>query len=201
MKPLAERECDYCGNKFYIYHRKRLEQDKIFCSKECLNNYRKSTNPNYKKCAYCGKLVYRRPNHTEKDKSKRFYCCTEHMGKHRKILMLGENNPNYNNIRRKDGDIMYKNGYIYERVISHPFGDEDGWVRQHRLVAEKYLLNDENSVCINNKRYLSPEYDVHHIDFDKHNNDVNNLVVLTRSEHAKIHSRLRAEKLKNSTGV
>lgn len=89
---------------------------------------------------------------------------------------------------------MYKNGYIYERVMSHPFSDEDGWVRQHRLVAEKYLLNNENSVCIDGKMYLAHGYDVHHIDFDKHNNDVSNLMVLTRSEHIKLHSKFRAKK-------
>lgn len=32
------------------------------------------------------------------------------------------------------------------------------------------------------------EYDVHHVDFDKSNNDISNLQLLTRSEHRKIHN-------------
>jgi hypothetical protein len=31
-------------------------------------------------------------------------------------------------------------------------------------------------------------YEIHHIDGDKHNNDIENLKLLTRAEHQKIHS-------------
>ena len=69
-------------------------------------------------------------------------------------------------------------------------------MREHRLVAEKYLLNETNSVEINGERYLKPEYDVHHKNFDKLDNRVENLEVLTRSDHLKLH-----HKLKNSNVI
>lgn len=34
---------------------------------------------------------------------------------------------------------------------------------------------------------IPPEYDVHHIDFDHHNNDINNLLLLPRELHQRLH--------------
>ena len=38
---------------------------------------------------------------------------------------------------------------------------------------------------------LDDDYDVHHIDFDKQNNDINNLQLLTRVEHMRLHFELQ----------
>lgn len=126
-------------------------------------------------------------------KQKHFCCSYECTAILRKTIYLKENNPNFGNhiLAKKENDIMYKNGYIWEKHSDHPFATDKGWVRQHRIVAEKYLLNEENSVVIDGKRYLSPNYDVHHIDLDKHNNCPENLLVLTRSEHQKLHRSLK----------
>lgn len=59
---------------------------------------------------------------------------------------------------------------------------------EHRLVAEKYLLTDENSIVVDGKRYLSKDYVVHHKDHNRQNNDVSNLVVLTKEDHVKLHA-------------
>lgn len=192
-KLIGIRQCALCGIDVPIYHKDRWIRENIFCCKKHENQYRKQHNPNYFPCCVCGKLVYRKPSYRKQNNIHHIYCGLECMGKHRKEIMIGENNPNYNNIRRQDGDIMYKNGYIWERRINHPFADKEGWVRQHRLVAEQYLLNDENSIEINNVKYLNPNYDVHHKDFDKHNNKVDNLIVLTRSEHQKLHQQIKRE--------
>lgn len=76
----------------------------------------------------------------------------------------------------------------------HPFCNIDGRVFEHRLVAEQYLLNDDNSIEINGKRYLKPEFIVHHIDENKKNNDVNNLIVMTEREHRILHNKKRPRK-------
>lgn len=70
---------------------------------------------------------------------------------------------------------------------SHPFATKSGYIREHRLIAEYYLLTEENSVLINNKKYLSPKFEVHHKDLNKLNNNKDNLQVLTKSEHQKLH--------------
>lgn len=43
------------------------------------------------------------------------------------------------------------------------------------------------------KKYLSPNYDVHHINQNKLDNRVENLMVLTRSEHKKLHHKIKRE--------
>lgn len=97
-------------------------------------------------------------------------------------------------------------GYVKIRKSEHPFKDCDGFVFEHRLVAEKYLLTDKNSITINGKRYLKPEYDVHHKDENKLNNSKDNLQIMTRSEHISYHSKKRKKinnnwhPLKNKSG-
>jgi hypothetical protein len=90
------------------------------------------------------------------------------MAEYRKTSMLGENNPNYGNKGSKNplwksDEKINSYGYKKIRCLDHPFKDCDGFVMEHRLVAEKYLLNDKNSIEVNGTRYLKPEYDVHHI--------------------------------------
>lgn len=91
---------------------------------------------------------------------------------------------------KSDERISYY-GYRLIRKLDHPFKNSDDMVFEHRLVAEQYLLNESNSVDIDGKSYLSPEYDVHHIDFDRLHNTPDNLLVLTKSEHMKWHSDMR----------
>lgn len=49
--------------------------------------------------------------------------------------------------------------------------------RKHRIIVEEYL-----------GRNLRDDEVVHHIDGDKRNNSISNLVVVTRAEHARIHA-------------
>lgn len=50
-----------------------------------------------------------------------------------------------------------------------------------------YLIKKYFNI-IDGKYYLKPEIDVHHIDKNGLNNDINNLIPLTRSEHTSIHN-------------
>ena len=110
--------------------------------------------------------------------------------------LIGEKNPTWKGGKRKT---CY--GYISVYTPEHPFGDKTTKrVFEHRLIAEKYLLDKENSIEINGKRYLKPEYDVHHIDFDRTNNDVNNLIVLKKSEHRKLHCKMNPQNRNTETG-
>ena len=58
----------------------------------------------------------------------------------------------------------------------------DGKTRQeHRLVWEAAHVT------------IPDGYEIHHVDGNGHNNSLDNLVLLSRSEHAKLHAKLRKE--------
>ena len=76
----------------------------------------------------------------------------------------------------------------YVKILSkqHP-NNVKGFVLEHRLVVEKKL-----------GRYLKKEEVVHHIDFDKKNNNLNNLMLFKNNkEHIKFHTKLKQFGLTN----
>lgn len=72
---------------------------------------------------------------------------------------------------------MTKNGYVYILNKEHPNCNKRGFVLEHRLVIEKQL-----------GRYLTNEEIVHHINENKSDNRIENLQIVTNSEHTKLHN-------------
>lgn len=66
-------------------------------------------------------------------------------------------------------------GYVLVRNPSHPLCDINGFVREHRLVMERHL-----------GRILDRQENVHHINGDKSDNRIENLVVCSNSEHHRL---------------
>lgn len=72
--------------------------------------------------------------------------------------------------------------YLCELAPDNPRATEDGYVYTHVLMAEKKL-----------GRYLTSEECVHHIDEDKYNNDLDNLMVFkTKADHSAFHKGVEA---------
>lgn len=183
------QNCVVCSKSVEIYHLKRLGKD-VTCSRECMGINRKKE-PNCV-CAVCSTAFRLKPNLLAK--SKHPPCCsTACLGKLRKTLYVGENNPNY--LNRGESNPLHKGyriehaGYYYVYAPEHPFCEPtmSGRIREHRLVAEQHHLTEENSVIVDGIRYLNPEFDVHHKDENKLNNDPLNLEVLSRAEHMRLH--------------
>ena len=144
-------------------------------------------------CDVCGKLFHRKPSHIKK--SKRHYCSKACHYIDKQNYMSGEGNHQYGlkgpaNASWGSDKKESRFGYIQRRCLDHPFRDKADFVFEHRLVAEKYLLTEENSVEIDGKKYLKPDYVVHHKDFDRKNNRPENLQVMTKAEHQAFHSKL-----------
>ena len=80
--------------------------------------------------------------------------------------------------------------YIYEYLPSHPKCSQTGRVRQHRLIIEQNykLFNPIYFEEINNIFVLKDDYDIHHINEIKTDNRLENLQILTRSEHTSLHN-------------
>ena len=195
-KLLCIKKCDNCGTNVEIRHKKRLNNKNFFCSKQCeaefkKNQYKQKDENYYNcECPICGKKFHLKPYQLKKYKM--HYCSIECHKKAKMEYMKGEKNHQYGlkgskNASWKSDKKITNYGYIKIRCIEHPFKDCDGFVFEHRLIAEKYLLNDENSVEINGKKYLKPEYVVHHIDMNKKNNVPSNLKIMTLEEHTSLH--------------
>lgn len=194
----VKRTCDWCGKEFDC-QRFRTEKGRnhLFCSIKCKAEFDRAQTPLNCTCSVCGKKYHMKQSHIDKYGSK--YCSIECHKKAKEQYMKGELNHQYglkgdkNASWKSDERISYY-GYKLIRQLDHPFANCDGFVFEHRLVAEKYLLNDENCVIIDGIKYLSPDFIVHHIDFDRLNNSKDNLIVMSESEHAKIHRKLKDER-------
>lgn len=84
------------------------------------------------------------------------------------------------------GHTVIYGGYVFELCPDHPKGNRFGFVAQHRLIVERAL-----------GYYLQSHQLVHHIDHNKANNDLDNLQVMSKGDHLRLHRR-QARELKYS---
>lgn len=83
----------------------------------------------------------------------------------------GKNHHNW-----KGGKISKGNGYVGIWKPEHYKADKQGYVYEHTLVMEQKI-----------KRKISKEEEIHHINLNKKDNDINNLCLCSHKEHIKIH--------------
>lgn len=127
-------------------------------------------------CEYCGKefeirnCVLRRPQ---------THCCSRSCGYY---LRLSTPEDILGNQRRPGVKRTYAKSWViirgYIRFNRGPYRNRV----LHRVVMEKHL-----------GRRLKSTETVHHIDCNKLNNTIDNLLLMTVSEHKKLHDKLRAE--------
>lgn len=83
--------------------------------------------------------------------------------------------------RRWNGGRQMRRGRLYILVGSeHPMAGPSGYVAEYRLIAAEKI-----------GRYLTTDEHVHHVDLDETNNAPDNLVVLSRSQHMRVHMLIR----------
>lgn len=145
------------------------------------------------KCPICGKAFHIKPSRIKK--AKEHYCSQKCFYESKRESMKGPKNHQYGlrgklNSSWEGGRHLSTYGYIVVYSPQHPFARKNDLVFEHRLVAEKYLLTEENSVEINGKRYLAPGYVVHHKNGIKTDNRPENLQIMTLSEHQTFHNKI-----------
>lgn len=79
----------------------------------------------------------------------------------------------------KTGRLVTEDGYIKVQCGNHPWLRKNHYMSEHVKVMEEYI-----------GRRIRPNEVVHHKDGNKTNNEILNLVLLTRREHHRLHSRI-----------
>lgn len=90
--------------------------------------------------------------------------------------VIMRNNPFGERAYHWKGGRKNNNGYVMIYSPDHPYRDQQGYVREHRLVVEKHL-----------DRLLSSEEVVHHLNGVRNDNRYENLSILDKDDHDKIH--------------
>lgn len=79
------------------------------------------------------------------------------------------------NGRWKGGKMIDRNGYVLIKNRQHPYANNCGYVREHRIIMEQHI-----------GRYLQPNEVIHHKNHVKDDNRIENLMLLNNaSEHNK----------------
>ena len=148
-------------------------------------------------CPVCSVAFLVRP--TRLRRSKNVCCSRECSSILRKTTMKGSNNHQYglrgslNSTWKSDVGITNL-GYLAQNQHTNCTSRHDGSVLVHRSIVEEHLkLNDADSdylSTVQGQHRLSQSVDVHHIDENKLNFKLANLLITTRGEHTSMHNKM-----------
>lgn len=187
---------------------------KDFCSYSCYEGWLKFNKTPNCECAICKKQMYLKPSRLKRVKHG-ITCSIKCGAKLKSQYFKKDGNHQYGligdlNSSFKGDIILNQAGYIIEYCAGHPKPNDTSIkgvrVLQHRLVVERNYKKFDSKFFENIDGWvvLKDEYDVHHINEIKTDNRIENLMILTKSEHATLHNRLiytKAKKFDSIIGV
>ena len=165
-----EVKCNICGKMFKRKPSKIINRKHHFCSKKCnmvwlkKNNYKGGKKES--KCSYCSKKIVQYPYQIKR--AKLHFCNGQCQGKFfvtlYKGLYKGENSPSW-----QGGKSFEPYGLDFNKKLKGQIRKRDNYTCQECYQTEKdlgYILR------------------IHHIDYNKKNNNPTNLIGLCKSCHA-----------------
>ena len=185
------KKCKHCGEEFLTY--KHAEHN--FCSRICYNQQPTPKLPNGPKripnpCEQCGKLIQRRQRDSK-------YCSKECQYEGMRIPRISRTcihckKPYTVKHQEKDSKYCSKKCYNeYLRAQSNEIILRSGHVAVRESGTSKYRPKHVVVMEAHLGRALYPNEIVHHINYDKQDNRIENLAVMTKEEHGFAHGTIR----------
>lgn len=184
--------CEHCSQPFWVFKSEVEKQSRRFCSMACRKTVmaakpkppKKAKEQVFKICKTCN-VEFRVPLCR---KETALYCSQKCKGSDPAYKLSSSKAQRQEKSARFQGGSVGKRGYMKvkawgEETAVHTFA--------HRTIVA-YALAAENPAhpfltTIDGLTRLRPEIHVHHIDRDKLNNDMNNLLAVTASAHSRLH--------------
>ncbi|WP_455637195.1 HNH endonuclease signature motif containing protein [Parabacteroides sp.] len=196
--------CD-CGNEVIVPGNQLTSGLTKSCG--CLKLNRPNTKVHCH-CDWCGKPISMK--RYSYNRAKYHYCSVKCSSMHKTVVYKGKNNHQYGlkgvlNSSFKNGNLKVKNNSLIEDMVyvgEWYKGNVHGRVKAHRYLFENnyYIYDEAYFDIIDGWHYLKPKIEVHHIDFNHNNNDITNLIPLTKSEHISLHNKYREKDRDYKTG-
>jgi hypothetical protein len=92
--------------------------------------------------------------------------------------------------RWQGGRVKHSQGYMRALAPDHPRADQSGYVLEHILLAEAKL-----------GRPLEDGEEVHHLNGDRADNRLENLQVLSKSDHIRLHNGMHPREMAVASGM
>ena len=197
-------KCIVCGKENYPIDTSKFPDR--FCSYHCYEKWLMFNNTPNCKCAVCGRPMYLKQYRI--NRAKNGVVCSDECNKlNRAKFMSGEGNHQYG-IKGKDnasfkGELIYNDaGYILEYRPDHPKANNRGRVLQHRLVVEDNheLFDSKFFSEIDGSFILKDEFVVHHKNEIVTDNRIENLQIMTKGDHIRLHNSEKVIIRDNKTG-
>lgn len=168
---VPNQACPQCSQPFYASPA-RIARTKgvMYCSRACQSAAAQDRPPKpaNRTCERCGAPFYAKPGDVRRGFGR--FCSKECSSL--STVPRGERS------NRWTGGVYYNHGYRMIKTQGHPRATKHGYVAEHVLVMEAHI-----------GRALLPHEEVHHINRVKDDNRIENLALMDRSEHHRLHNR------------
>ena len=181
---LVEVICDWCGKQFK--KKKASVKANNYCSRKCLGkaNGARLRKKRYKICDYCGKTFLYDGKH--KGRNKHFYCSRE-CAWNAKIKKLTVSCDLCGiEFQKKRSDVWRSNHNFCSQLCERTYRILMSSCTKDRMYHGKALYRIQVEMSIG--RPLENGEHVHHVDGNHQNNNPDNLMVVSKSMHGKIHA-------------